>query len=99
MKCINLVFNSKIFGKNAGAIITTILLAGYATFMGLYFFKNISPLKSDISKMLSENNNLNNNKEFDLFNMTNKKIQKKKNDGKKGENKEKEKKSSKKVKK
>ena len=92
MKCINLVFNSEIFGKNAGAILSTILLAGYVTFMGLYFFKNISPLKVDISKILSENNN-NINKEFNLFDMTkNKNIQKKKNEGKKAENKDKEKK-------
>ena len=91
MKCSNLVFNSKIFRKNYGAILTLLLFAGYLSFMGLYFYKNISPLKVEISKILSEDNT---NNKFNLFDMEIKKIQKKKKNEKK-ENKDKEKKSSK----
>ena len=52
MKCYKLVFDSKIFGKNAGSILVLLFFIAYLAFMGLYIYKNISPLKTIISKIV-----------------------------------------------
>ena len=54
MKCYNLVFNSKLFIKNAGSIIVLIFLIAYVIFMIYFIIKDISSLKLLISKNLFE---------------------------------------------
>ena len=64
MRCYNLVFNFKIFCHNYGSIIILIFFIIYVVFMGYYAYKNISPLKVSISKLLFEEkkrNEINNN--------------------------------------
>ena len=52
MRCYNLVFNFKIFCHNYGSIITLIFFIVYVIFIVYYSFKDISPLRVDISKIL-----------------------------------------------
>jgi len=54
MRCYNLVFNFKIFCHNYGSIITLILFLIYVGFMIYYIFKEISPIKIGVSKLLFE---------------------------------------------
>ena len=54
MRCYNLVFNFKIFCHNYGSIITLILFLIYLGFMIYYIFKEISPIKIGVSKLLFE---------------------------------------------
>ena len=64
MICYNLVFNFKIFCHNYGSITTLILFIAYVVFMVYYAFRNISPLKVSIAKLLFEEkkkNELNSN--------------------------------------
>ena len=46
MKCYNLVFNSKLFIKNAGSIIVLIFLIGYVNFIMYFIIKHMSFVKS-----------------------------------------------------
>ena len=74
MKCYKLVFDSEIFGKNAGSILLLLFFIAYLAFMGLYFYKNISPFKTIISKIIQTNNKNNSNENLNIFNLqTNKK--------------------------
>ena len=52
MRCYNLVFNFKIFCHNYGSIITLIFFIIYLIYIIYYSFKDISPLKIEISKIL-----------------------------------------------
>jgi hypothetical protein len=52
MICYNLVFNFKIFCHNYGSILTLILFCIYVLFMIYYAFREISPLKLKVSKIL-----------------------------------------------
>ena len=52
MRCYNLVFNFKIFIKNYGSIITLIFFIVYIVFMIYYCYKEINPLKVEISKLI-----------------------------------------------
>ena len=52
MRCYNLVFNFKIFVKNYGSIITLIFFIVYIIYMIFYSFKEVNPLKVEISKIL-----------------------------------------------
>ena len=54
MRCYNLVFNFKIFCHNYGSILVLILFFIYVIFMIYYFFKGVTPLKVEISKILFE---------------------------------------------
>ena len=54
MICYNLVFNFKIFCHNYGSILTLIFFIVYVLFMIYYSYKEITPLKVDISKLLFE---------------------------------------------
>ena len=57
MICYNLVFNFKIFCHNYGSIITLILFVVYVGFMIYYCFKEITPIKIKISKIIFEEQN------------------------------------------
>ena len=57
MICYNLVFNFKIFCHNYGSIITLILFCVYVIYIAYYCFKEISPVKVHISKLLFEEQN------------------------------------------
>ena len=61
MKCYNLVFNFKIFCHNYGSIITLIFFLIYIGFLIYYIYKGILPLKINISKLLFEDKNEDNN--------------------------------------
>ena len=52
IKCFNLVFNLKVFYHNYGSIISSILFIIYICFMIYSIFKNITPIKSNISKLV-----------------------------------------------
>ena len=65
MKCSKLVFDSEIFGKNAGGILVLLFFAGYLAIMGLYIYKNIYPLKLYVSRFMHKNEN----KNINLFNI------------------------------
>ena len=52
MRCYNLVFNLKIFKKNYGSIINSILFLLYFIIMICYCVKNINSLKIEIAKLL-----------------------------------------------
>ena len=54
MICYNLVFNFKIFCHNYGSIIILLLFIIYIGFMIYYIYKDISPLKISISKLVFE---------------------------------------------
>jgi len=64
MKCYKLVFDSKIFGKNAGGILVLLFFVAYLVFGGFYIFKGILPLKQLISKLIFKDNK---DKPNDLF--------------------------------
>ena len=64
MICYNLVFNFKIFCKNYGSIITLILILIYILFMIYYCCKGITPLRVSISKLLFDENMLEDNNTF-----------------------------------
>ena len=64
MKCSNLVFDSKTFGKNAGGILMIFSFAGFLCTAGFFSLKTISPLKVSISKILSKTQN---NNDFKIF--------------------------------
>ena len=53
MNCYKLVFDKEIFGKNAGAILTLILLIIYVGFFVYYIFEGITPLQDTIAGMMS----------------------------------------------
>ena len=57
MICYNLVFNFKIFCHYYGSIITLILFVVYVGFMIYYCFKEITPIKIKISKIIFEEQN------------------------------------------
>jgi hypothetical protein len=57
MICYNLVFNFKIFVHNYGSIFILILFVVYIIFMIYFCFKEINPLKVEISKMIFEDTN------------------------------------------
>ena len=70
MRCYNLVFNLKMFKKNYGSIITSILFIIYIITMICYCNKNIYRLKIEISKILfdnSKNENENKNEKISIF--------------------------------
>ena len=77
MKCSNLVFDSKTFGKNAGGILVLLFFTGYIAFMCLYFYKKLSPLKQYISQIMSKDTI---NNEFNLSDVQTKKYQNKENE-------------------
>ena len=52
MRCYNLVFNFSIFKTNIGSILTLILLIISVIFMIYYAYKDINPIKIEISKIL-----------------------------------------------
>jgi len=54
MRCYNLVFNLKIFVHNYGSIFVLILFIIYVVFIIYYCFKEINPLKVEISRILFE---------------------------------------------
>ena len=56
MRCYNLVFNFKIFCHNYGSQISLALFVAYLVFMIYYSFKDISPLKLAISKIVFQEN-------------------------------------------
>ena len=53
MNCYKLVFDKEIFGKNAGAILTLILLIIYIGFFVYYIFEGITPLQDTVAGMMS----------------------------------------------
>ena len=57
MRCYNLVFNFKIFCHNYGSILTLVLFCIYVIYIAYYCFKEISPLKVIISKLVFEDQN------------------------------------------
>ena len=57
MRCYNLVFNFKIFCHNIGSIISLILFCIYLFYIIYYCYKEISPIKISISKLLFEEQN------------------------------------------
>ena len=57
MICYNLVFNFKIFCRNYGSIITLILFIVYVGFMIYYCFREITPIKVKISKIIFDEQN------------------------------------------
>ena len=67
MRCYNLVFNFKIFCRNYGSIITLIFFIIYVIFMIYYAFKEITPLKVEISKFLFDEQQKENNKNNDYI--------------------------------
>ena len=70
MRCYNLVFNLKIFKRNYGSIITSILFIIYFITMICYCNKNIYRLKIEISKILFDNskNDKKENEKISIFN-------------------------------
>ena len=52
MICYNLVFNFKIFCHNYGSILSLLCFIAYIIFMIYYSYKEISPLKVEISKLI-----------------------------------------------
>ena len=52
MRCYNLVFNFKIFVHNYGSILILILFVTYILFMIYYSFREITPLKVEVSKIV-----------------------------------------------
>jgi hypothetical protein len=54
MICYNLVFNFKIFCHNYGSILILILFIVYIVFMIFFCFKDISPIKVEVSKIIFE---------------------------------------------
>ena len=89
--CYNLVFNYKVFKKNAGSIISTVFLGAYVATMILYALRTINPLKVEISRFLFETGDLENVSPVNNNNITNKrhkdKRSTKKNKTKKNKNK------------
>ena len=83
MKCYNLVFDSETFGKNAGSILVLLFFIAYLAFLGLFIYKNISPLKTIISQIL--NNEQNNNNYLNLFDVQNINVKKKRIQNRKNE--------------
>jgi hypothetical protein len=73
MICYNLVFNFKIFCHNYGSIITLILFIIYVVFMIYYCFKEITPIKVKISKIIFDEQNKEFIKESKLSKYTGKK--------------------------
>ena len=57
MICYNLVFNFKIFCHNYGSIISLVLFSIYFFYIIYYCYKEISPIKISISKLLFEEQN------------------------------------------
>ena len=57
MRCYNLVFNFKIFVHNYGSILILILFIVYIVFLVYYCYKEINPLKVEISKILFDESN------------------------------------------
>ena len=60
MKCYKLVFSFKHFVKNAGSIILTVLVFLYLGFFIYFSIKGTSPLKTAISKILFDDQNVDN---------------------------------------
>jgi len=60
MKCYKLVFSFKHFIKNAGSIILLILFLTYFGFFIYFLIKGLLPLKTNISKLLFDDNNVDN---------------------------------------
>ena len=60
MKCYKLVFSLKHFIKNFGSIILLFLLIAYISFFIYFLIKDISPLKTAISKIIFDDNNVDN---------------------------------------
>ena len=60
MKCYKLVFNFKLFIKNLGSIILSILLLIYIIFLISFLIKGLSPLKVAISKLWFDEENISN---------------------------------------
>ena len=54
MICYNLVFNFKIFCHNYGSILILILFIAYIVFMVFFYFKEISPIKVEVSRIIFE---------------------------------------------
>ena len=52
MICYNLVFNFKIFCHNYGSILSLLCFIAYVLFMLYYAYKDISPLKVEISRLI-----------------------------------------------
>ena len=52
MRCYNLVFNFKIFCHNYGSILSLLCFIVYVLFMLYYSYKEITPLKVEISKLI-----------------------------------------------
>ena len=69
MRCYKLVFDSEIFKINAGSILVLLFFIAYLTFMGLYIYKNISPLKTIISQIMQNNAKNNSNENLNIFNI------------------------------
>ena len=69
MRCYKLVFDSEIFKINAGSILVLLFFIAYLTFMGLYIYKNISPLKTIISQIMQNNAKNNSNENLSIFNI------------------------------
>ena len=61
MRCYNLVFNFKIFCHNYGSIIILIFFIIYVIFMGYYAYRNITPFKVSVAKLLFEEKKRNEN--------------------------------------
>ena len=61
MRCYNLVFNFKIFCHNYGSIITLVFFIIYVVFIIYYCIKDISPIKVEVSKLIFEEQNKNEN--------------------------------------
>ena len=76
MKCVNLVFDNKIFRKNAGGILVLLFFIAHLAFMGLYIYQNMSPIKACISEIIDnkKNNNLNS---FDIHKVKKRRIENK----------------------
>jgi hypothetical protein len=51
LKCFKLVFNLEILKKNIGSIITLAFFLIYLIFFIIFIFKEVSPLKKEISKL------------------------------------------------
>ena len=60
MRCYKLVFSLKHFIKNAGSIILLVLILAYIVFIIFYLLKGISPLKTALSKILFDNQDIDN---------------------------------------
>ena len=79
MICYNLVFNFKIFCHNYGSILTLILFIVYLCFMIYAIFRGLAPIKINVSKLIFEEDKLNNLNKSNLLKYSRKSLKSKLN--------------------